>query len=200
MSRFDGFNSVFRRAWDTWSAEVEANPRLIRMMWCIGYLLMGYIIVAIHDQNQMSRQALLSLQAEGSRLSGVPLQSTWETRLEEEELTRSKLLTRCWGARSERLASADVQTRIQEITTNNHLEKSRLTVSKPEAYELEVGQMWFLRVSISGRLYGRDLPPLIRDLEDEEAPFVIERVSFVDARGGGSLSMMVSTCFKKIES
>lgn len=180
--------------------EFETNPRLVRMLWCIGYLLLGYIIVSIYDHNQLSRQVLLRLQAEDGRLAGVPMQSTWETRLKEEEQLRTILLEHCWQARSERLASADAQTRIQEITSRNNLEKSRLTVSTPEVFELDAGQMWFLRVSISGRIHARNLPPLVHELEDESSRFTIEQLNFIDERGGGSLTMMVSACFRKIAS
>lgn len=177
--------------------ELDENQRMVSMIWGIGYLVILYLIVGLYEYNQTLAQKFSRLEKEAARISGVHDVSLWRTRLETEQTLHDALLDGCWSARSERLASADVQTRLQDITSEHELENSRLNMAKAESHEFDQGTFWLIRGNVSGRIDRGRVAPLVEAIESNDDLFVIEQIRYVHSKTGGSLDMTVAVCSKE---
>lgn len=186
-----------RGYWGSFLEELAENQRLVWMIWGIGYLLVLYLIVGLYEYNQVLGDTYSRLEREAARMSGVQDEALWRERLDAEKELRDVLLGSCWSARSERLASADVQTRLQDITSENQLENSRLNMARAEVHELDPGVFWLIRANISGRIERGRVVPLVEALEAGDKHFVIEQLRYVHSKTGGSLDMTVAVCSRE---
>lgn len=178
--------------------EFHANPRIRRLTWLIGYILVLYIVLALSDFNTSLRTESTAMQAEiarimrGSETTGV----VWHERLSQEESLQQQLIQSCWTAKDARLASADMQTELQKFYRNFDLKNSRLALSDPEALKLsEGGTAWVIRGDIKGRIKLNRLPSLVNALEHGKNRFFVQEVRFVRQRSAGTLDMLLSACF-----
>lgn len=197
--RFSGKSMFLSAQLERFRMEIATNPRLKRMTWLILLIVLIYSFLGLHDINRKLRTDHQRLVAEVVRLQQMQDPSVWQARLYQEKELSVELGDLCLQALSEQLASADVQTKLQRITSKNEMENSRLTLSKPEVHSLDSGNVWYIRANISARVNIGNVPLVIRELETLESRFVVEQVRYVDASNGGKLDVTVGVCIKEGE-
>jgi len=200
MSALQDLQSSMFKAAASFNDELSGNERFRRMIWLIVYILICYGIVGLGDLAGSFGESAATKRSELARLSsssGVSL-DTWEERKNTEASMQQQILGQCWSAKQSRLASADMQTALQQVARNYSLKNSRLTLSSPETMETHSGQVWQIRAQVRGRIAQRELPSLIKALEYAERSFAVEKMHFVDQRGGGSLNLTLVACFRDL--
>lgn len=183
---------------DTFRGEIVSNDRFRRMIWLIGYILICYLIVGVGELGESLDQEVEARRAELSRLSSTTGVSpdTWMTRLEAEQRTQNQLLEACWPARDQRLASADMQTMLQQITSVYSPKSSRLSLSEPERLSLETRDIWQIRAQLRGRMGLERIPSLINTIENSDTPLFVKRFLYIQQRGNNTLELTVEACFQ----
>lgn len=178
--------------------EISSNPRFRRMLWVIVYILFGYLMVTLYDANQVLRTQAAQLASEHGRTSELENPDLWKQRQISENQVREQLFNSCWQAPSAGIASADMQTVLQQLLVGFELTNSRLTLSEPEQYEMHDGLVWLIRAQIRGRINRANVPLLVSALENRDSFFGIDRLYFLENRSG-SLDMVVKACFREVQ-
>lgn len=180
------------------AAEFHTNLRIRRMAWLIAYILVLYMILGLSDFNTALREKTAAMQVEISRIArgSDTTEQIWTERLAAEETAQQQLTQSCWQAKNARLASADMQTELQQFYRTFDLANSRLALSDPEALELNNGiAVWVIRGDVRGRINLNRLPSLVNALESGENRFFLREVRFVRQRNSGTLDIMLAACF-----
>lgn len=179
-------------------SELLSNLRLRRMVWLIGLILVCYVILGLHEFNVSLGERSIAMQSEISRIMrGAEVSSEeWWGRLEDEKRVQDHLIRSCWVAKDSRLASADMQTTLQQLSTAYDLKNSKLSLSNPEDLQLdEARNAWLIRAQVRGRIPQPRLPSLVNALENSETRFFVSEMRFVEQRKSGTLDLTLSACF-----
>lgn len=176
--------------------ELRGNLNLQRMCWIVVFLLVTYVIFGFQ---QLSNQVIArshKLQAELGRVSVASDQAVWQERLDWEQNLQEQLLSRCWTAKSETIASAEMQTVLQQLSTKHDLRRSRLQMAQP--VEMLTGEktVWVLRAQLLGGLEITAIPGLLDVIESRGNPFVVEQLRYQEGRGAGTIDLLISACFR----
>ncbi len=174
--------------------EIQSNARMVPMLWLIVYLAMGYLVLGMYDTNQVLRASTQQLSGELARANAVAGASVWQRRFEREEQSAHSLIEKCWVAPNKGIASADMQTVLQQVAANHRLENVRLTMAVPEEHEVSGRTAWFIRAQVRARANKGNVPPMVFALEEPAAFFAVERVRYVAGRGAGTLDLTVAAC------
>ena len=89
-----------------------------------------------------------------------------------------------------------MQTALQQLMTSHNLVNSRLTLSAPESYSLDLGEFWLIRAQLRGRVERGTVPVLAHALIDPVRYFQIEALHYIENRSG-VLELTLSACFSK---
>ncbi|MBO6658531.1 MAG: hypothetical protein JJ934_16690 [Pseudomonadales bacterium] len=178
--------------------EFQQNVRLRRMAWLIVYLILFYLISFLHDSNVQSRKMNANIADRLTRLESTETIDVWKRRLEYETTFFESLRSTCWDATTPELASADMQTVIRQLAVTYGLKSVRLNLAEAEPYLLAGRRSWLIRAQLDARVERGGIPPLVSALESEQSMFAIERLHFVQGRGG-SLSLLLAACFREAE-
>jgi len=176
--------------------ELAANPRLIRLVWLSGYfavLLLGFSLMDASEQLEANAQRMLN---DLAQVGSIGTEEVWSNRLEQHKVYQSALLRHCGKATNLGLASADIQTILQQLLVRYELMNSRLTISEPD---LAGGRLGRIRAQLTGRIEQGNLLPLIDRLEDTSYFFSIERLSVSFDDRGDVVDILVSSCFQVAE-
>lgn len=173
--------------------EVQQNVRLTRFLWVIAYLVVVYLIDSISYLVQRESLELGRMQSLLSETVQIEPKTDWEVRLTQEQLALDSYRQLCWQVPNVEIASAELQTVLQNHVADHAINASRLTLAIPESAQTDAGNSWIIRAQLSGRIPDRTLPGLIYDLESLPRYLSIDRVGLVSARG--ALNMVVAACF-----
>lgn len=197
MTNLIEFRSSFTQASSVFREEYTANQRFRRMIWVVGYVLICYLIVWLSEAADSTDVSTGTKRAELARLSANSAETieTWRERQRSEQLAQDQLLASCWVANDSRLASADMQTTLQQLAGAYGLDKPRLSLSNPEQVNVENGVAWLIRARVNGRILESKLPSLVNALENSDTRFFLSEVRFVEQRGSGTLNLTLSACF-----
>jgi hypothetical protein len=175
-------------------AELESNRRLIRLLWATFYILAMYIFAGLNDKNESLAIVLAQMERQASRSVDVDDLQRWAERLVTEEETQSVLVKGCWSAPSARLASADMQTLLQQLTGTYLIKNVRLTLSPPLTQQIAGREAWEIRAQIVGKATPSKLLSFVNALDKPSSYFGIERLLFSEKRNG-LLNLMLYACF-----
>ena len=176
--------------------ELMTNPRLVRLVWLSGYFsVLLFVSTLMGTSEQLGAKAQRMLD-DLARVGNIGSEEVWSNRLEQQRAYQSGLLQHCRKATNQGLASADIQTILQQLLVQYDVESSRLTISEPE---LAGGRLGRIRAQLTGRVEQGNLLPLLNSLENPLSFFSIERLSiFFDGRGE-VIDVLVSSCFQAAE-
>ena len=172
--------------------EVLANRRMVRMLWLVVYLTLGYGIVGFLDLFDEKGAEIARLTERLAAVGSIEAKATWDTRVEAQQVTQSEFKTHCWPAANEGLASADLQTDIQAMISLYELSNTRLNVSSPEFAD---AQTWRIRAELTGKVGDENLIPLLNDIENSGPHLWLERASIVFSNRGNTLDFLIAACF-----
>ena len=185
------------RYWvDLAAIEMRDNPRMPRMIKITGVIVALYLVLGVADQREKLEIVADRLAGEQAKLAGAAFEDSWNDRLEHEKQAFAQLAAKCWDAPSAGIASADMQTVLQRLSTNFDLQRLRLSVSVPELHDLEHGKFWPIRAQLQARVERNVLPVLVDAMEKAPKQFTIENLNFVDNRGS-NLNVVLASCFRQ---
>jgi len=179
---------------DALMAELESNRRLVRLLGAIFCILAMYIVAGLNDKNENLAISLAQMQSQASRSVDADDLQRWAERLATEEETQSVLVKGCWTAPSARLASADMQTLLQQLTGTYSIDNVRLTLSPPLAHKIGRREAWEIRAQIVGKATSSNLLSFVDALDKPSSYFAVERLLFSENRNG-LLNLMLYACF-----
>jgi hypothetical protein len=174
--------------------EMAANTRLTRMVWLIGCILLVYVVVYIHDQNVVLQQEVTEVERQLNKVVSIGTADLWKTREDNEGQIRSTLMESCWRAPSAGIASADMQTLLQQYSTNFNISNARLTVANSESYTIDQKNAWLIRAQLVGKAERSALPVFVNAIEEKQAYFAVERLNYTEIRSG-TIDLLVHACF-----
>lgn len=183
---------------DSLTSELERNDRLRRMIWLIAYIVVLYVITFLHDANNLAAQRIDTLSQQLSRIGNTDEVEVWERRLAHESDVFETLKSGCWQAKTPELASADMQTVISQLAGAYSLEAVRLDLAEPEYRLLSGTNSWLIRAQLSAKADSGVVPLLVNALESSQSFFAIERLRFIQRRGG-SLDLLLAACFLEVK-
>jgi len=175
-------------------AELGSNRRLVRLFLAVFYILAIYIVFGLNDKNESLAIVLAQMESQASRSVGLDDLQRWAERLATEEETESVLVKGCWSAPSAGLASADMQTLLQQLTGTYLIKNVRLTLSPPLTHEIAGREAWEIRAQIVGKATSSNLLSFVDALDKPSSYFAVERLLFSENRNG-LLNLMLYACF-----
>lgn len=176
--------------------ELRSNPRLIRLMWLTGYFSALLIVFNLIDASEQLASRAQRMLNDLDRVGSIGTKDVWNDRLKEQKVYQSALLRHCGNANNAGLASADIQTVLQQLLVQYEMINSRLTISEPE---LAGGRLGRIRGQLTGRIEQGNLLPLLSRLEDPSHFFSIERLAITFNDRGDVIDLLVSSCFQLTE-
>ena len=176
--------------------ELRINPRLIRLVWLAGYCFALLFVAGLMDTNDQLGFKAQKMLSDLARAGSVGNKEVWSDRLEQQKVYQSEMLRRCNNATNSGLASADIQTVLQQLLVRYELINSRLTVSEPELAGRGLGR---INGQITGRVVKGNLLPLLDSLENPSYFFSIERLVITVSSAGDAIDLLVSSCFQVTE-
>ena len=176
--------------------ELRVNPRLIRLVWLAVYFSALLVVAGLMDVNDQLGSKARKMLSDLARVSTVGNKEVWSNRLEQQKVYQSEMLRHCNKATNSGLASADIQTVLQQLLVRYELINSRLTVSEPELASRGLGR---INGQITGRIEQGNLLPMLNSLEDPSYFFSIERLVITVNSAGDAIDLLVSSCFQVTE-
>lgn len=176
--------------------ELRVNPRLIRLVWLAVYFSALLVVAGLMDTNDQLGSKARKMLSDLARVGTVGNKEVWSNRLEQQKVYQSEMLRHCNKAANSGLASADIQTVLQQLLVRYELINSRLTVSEPELASRGLGR---INGQITGRIEQGNLLPMLNSLEDPSYFFSIERLVITVNSAGDAIDLLVSSCFQVIE-
>ena len=173
--------------------ELAANPRLIRLVWLSGYFAVLLLVSSLMDASERLEANAQRMLNDLAQVGSIGTEEVWSNRLEQHRVYQAALLRHCGKATNLGLASADIQTILQQLLVRYDLVNSRLTISEPD---LAGGRLGRIRAQLTGRIEQGNLLPLLNRLEDPSYFFSIERLSVSFDDRGDVVDILVSSCFQ----
>lgn len=192
----ESFMFLTRRSVGLFRDEVAGNLMLQRMLWVIACLLMLYGLSALQYAVDELADDAKRLHAELSRVSGTGEEEVWISRLKWERNLQEQLLRGCWSAGDSKIASAEMQTFLQQLSSKRLLRNSRLQLAEPEEIVGGGESVWVVRGQLRGRMDKRVLPGILEELESNENPLVVEQLLYQDSKGAGLVDLTAAACFR----
>ncbi|MBO6564945.1 MAG: hypothetical protein JJ956_09405 [Pseudomonadales bacterium] len=180
---------------DRYHAEFRSQPRLRRMALCVGALLVLYLNFGLKDYRNTAFDEQIRLVGELTRLSEAGSTELWSERYTTEVKANEALIANCWNAESARLASADLQTLLRDVLSENQVDTPRLSLGQPEALTYLDREYFEIRAQVRGRFELRMLPELLTSFSAPQKQVAVEQLSYVARRGAGTLNMTLVACF-----
>jgi hypothetical protein len=91
------------------------------------------------------------------------------------------------------MASADIQTFLQQRLNEHDIKNMRLKLSEPSKLQSVDATLWSMKAEITGKSEKFNFPPLIAALEFGEKRFQISRLQHLDKRSG-LINLLMTTC------
>jgi hypothetical protein len=99
----------------------------------------------------------------------------------------------CWQGDTPGVASADIQTFLQQRLNEHNIKNMRLKLSEPTELRPTDATLWSIRAEITGKTEKFNFPPLIAALEFGDKKFQISRLQHLDNRDG-LINLLMTTC------
>ena len=161
------------------------------MIWAIAYIVAVYFILALTDEVNRVELEARSVSESLQRLSAYDSTTDWDEYKIREEKVNAELSRQLWSARTPGLASADLQTTLQEAIRKYEISNFRLKLGEPKPLSLGSAPVWLIQAELIGQISGKQLPRMLADLESSHRPLRIDRLTFAPARGN-LLNLLVS--------
>ena len=171
--------------------EFVSNQRLQRMIWAIAYIIVFYFILALNDEVKLVALEARTESKNLQRLTAYDSTADWDEYRTREELVTDKLSQQLWRARTPGLASADLQTFLQEAVRKYEISNFRLKLGEPKPLSLGEATVWLIQAELIGKIARKQLPRMLADLESGDRSLSIDRLTFSPVRGN-LLNMLVS--------
>jgi hypothetical protein len=173
--------------------EYGANRRVRLMVWLAIYVAIVWLIVGLietgDDRSKKARQLALEQRA----ISTYESIEDWSQRLVHEQNANKSLREMCWKGDTPGVASADIQTFLQQRLNEHDIKNMRLKLSEPVELPSMGARLWSIKAEIIGKTEKFNFPPLIASLEFGDKGFQISRLQHLDKRSG-LINLLMTTC------
>ena len=173
--------------------EYGANRRVRLMVWLAIYVAIVWLIVGLietgDDRSKKARQLALEQRA----ISTYESIEDWSQRLVHERDANKSLREMCWQGDTPGVASADIQTFLQQRLNEHDIKNMRLKLSEPVELPSMGARLWSIKAEIIGKTEKFNFPPLIASLEFGDKGFQISRLQHLDRRSG-LINLLMTTC------
>ena len=159
--------------------EYKRSPLLQYAPALIVVILTVYVISLLWERNEALEQEYRRLSVSEARLQNVSQQADWEALATQAAAQAERLDARIWQAESTELASADVQTAIQNLV-RDRVEALRINIASP-IFQEEAGS-WKLSVEVGGRFVSDSVPLILVSIAEHQPALVLERFEYGRSR------------------
>jgi len=173
--------------------EYGANRRVRLMTWLAIYFAIIWLIVVLVEVGDDSSKKAGQLAVEQQAISTYESIEDWSQRLAHEQGANKVLREMCWQGNTPGVASADIQTFLQQRLNEHDIKNMRLKLSEPTELRSMDGSLWSIKAEITGKTEKFNFPPLIAALEYGDKRFQISRLQHLDKRSG-LINLLMTTC------
>ena len=173
--------------------EYGANRRVRLMTWLAIYFAIIWLIVVLVEAGDDSSKKAGQLAVEQQAISTYESIEDWSQRLAHEQGANKVLREMCWQGNTPGVASADIQTFLQQRLNEHDIKNMRLKLSEPTELRSMDGSLWSIKAEITGKTEKFNFPPLIAALEYGDKRFQISRLQHLDKRSG-LINLLMTTC------
>ena len=173
--------------------EYGANLRVRLMTWLAIYVAIIWLIVVLVETGDDRLKKAGQLAVEQRVISTYDSIEDWSQRLGHEQNVNKTLREMCWQGDTPGVASADIQTFLQQRLNEHDIKNMRLKLSEPIELPPMDETLWSIKAEITGKTEKFNFPPLIASLEFGVKKFQISRLQHLDQRGG-LINLLMTTC------
>jgi len=173
--------------------EYGANRRVRLMTWLAIYVVIIWLIVVLVETGDDRSKKARQLAVEQLVISTYESIEDWSQRLDHEQNVNKALREMCWQGETPGVASADIQTFLQQRLNEHNIKNMRLKLSEPTELSPTDATLWSIRAEITGKTEKFNFPPLIAALEFGDKKFQISRLQHLDNRDG-LINLLMTTC------
>jgi hypothetical protein len=173
--------------------EYDANRRVRLMTWLAVYVAVTWLIVVLVEIGDDRSKKAGQLAMEQQVISTYETIEDWSRRLTHEQYANAALREMCWQGTTPGVASADIQTFLQQLLNEHEVESVRLKLSEPVQLLPKDATLWSIKAEISGKMEKSNFPPLIAALEFGGNGLQISRLRHLDQRSGLT-NLLITTC------
>jgi hypothetical protein len=173
--------------------EYGANRRVRLMTWLAIYVVIIWLIVVLVETGDDRSKKARQLEVEQLVISTYESIEDWSQRLDHEQNVNKALGEMCWQGDTPGVASADIQTFLQQRLNEHNIKNMRLKLSEPTELRPTDATLWSIRAEITGKTEKFNFPPLIAALEFGDKKFQISRLQHLDNRDG-LINLLMTTC------
>ncbi len=152
----------------------QMTPRLAYFFAVLVALLVGYLVVTLHDMRVLAADRLETVQRELAVVSQPDGLTVWQERSEAARAARQSWEERRWTGETSGIASAEAQAALGGILARSNLGSIKLSVSSDP---VEVGPDQLLRYEISGIGDSHVLISLLIELTTAQQSYIISEIS-----------------------
>jgi hypothetical protein len=163
------------------------------MTWLAIYVAIVWLIVVLVETGDIRSKKARELAVEQRIISTYESIEDWSQRLAYERDANKGLREMCWKGDSPGVASADIQTFLQQRLNEHDIKSMRLKLSEPTLLRSIDATLWSIRAEITGKTEKFNFPPLIAALEFGDKRFQISRLQHLDKRSG-LINLLMTTC------
>jgi hypothetical protein len=173
--------------------EYGANRRVRLMTWLAIYVAIVWLIVVLTETGEDRSKKARQLAVEQQVISSYDSIEDWSQRLAHEQDTNRGLREMCWKGETPGVASADIQTFLQQRLIEHDIKNTRLKLSEPIELPSTDLALWSIKAEVTGKTEKFNFPPLIAALEFGDKRFQISRLQHLDKRSG-LINLLMTTC------
>jgi hypothetical protein len=173
--------------------EYGANRRVRLMTWLAIYFAIIWLIVVLVESGDDRSKKAGQLAVEQRAILTYESIEDWSQRLAYEEGANKALREMCWQGDTPGVASADIQTFLQQQLNEHDIKNMRLKLSEPTELRSTDASLWSIKAEITGKTEKFNFPPLIASLEYGNKRFQISRLEHLDKRSG-LINLLMTTC------
>ena len=173
--------------------EYGANRRVRLMAWLAIYVAIIWLIVVLFETGDDRSKKAGQMAVEQQVISTYETIEDWSERLIHEQNTNKGLREMCWKGDAPGVASADIQTFLQQQLNAHGIKNMRLKLSEPTELRSMDATLWSIKAEITGKAEKFNFPPLIAALEFGDKRFQISRLQHLDKRSG-LINLLMTTC------
>ena len=173
--------------------EYGANRRVRLMIWLAIYVAIIWLMVVLVETGDDRSEKVGQMAVEQRVISTYESIEDWSQRLVHEQDVNKGLREMCWQGDTPGVASADIQTFLQQRLNEHNIKNMRLKLSEPTELRPTDATLWSIRAEITGKTEKFNFPPLIAALEFGDKKFQISRLQHLDNRDG-LINLLMTTC------
>ena len=173
--------------------EYGANRRVRLMTWLAIYVVIIWLIVVLAETGDDRSKNAGQLAVEQRAISTYESIENWSQRLAHEQDVNKGLREMCWQGDTPGVASADIQTFLQQRLNEHDIKNMRLKLSEPTELPSMGATLWSIKAEITGKTEKFNFPLLIAALEFGDRGFQISRLQHLDKRSG-LINLLMTAC------